>query len=237
MNLTVLIPTNKDDFIPRLEKHYSFVDVNLVIVNAPERSVIDIFQNTKIETDYVVFGGDDDLYSPEGLKMAVGFLERNPHFIACHGRGLYVTEKASSPMPFGEILEDTPEERLENFLKNYFVNLFSIHRREVWEKMFPFSKGLPCFTAELFPCCISAVMGRTWSLNIPYLYRELHDKRIKHPDLKDLIQTKEWKDSYQIFRDYFESYDIDNLFQPYLKKCLNKKKPSKLSNFISRLRR
>ena len=113
MNLTIIIPTNKDDFLPRLLRHYKDSGITVLIKNDP-RSITEIFQQTKVDTDYVVFCGDDDFIDQEGAKSCIEFLDNNLEFIACHGTGIYFTEKngsieAVSPMPLWEIIEDTAE--------------------------------------------------------------------------------------------------------------------------------
>ena len=53
---------------------------------------------------------------------------------------------------------------------------------------------------------------------------------------KDLIKTPEWKESYNIFKDYFSTYNIEEYFDFYLNKILNKKRPSIISKVISRIK-
>jgi glycosyltransferase domain-containing protein len=163
------------------------------------------FMGDTADTPYVVFMADDDLIVPEGLAQCVVFLENNPDYVAAHGDalvfvmkegGVYGKIKSTSKYSQRSSTEHKAAERLENYLKNYWVPLFSVHRRIIWQRMYRDIEIIKdkAYT-ELLPSSLSLMLGKHKHLPYLYLMRQAHQQRYFLPNTYDWLMSKSWHGS------------------------------------------
>ena len=142
--LTILIPSlGRKDFINRVIQYYKDYPCTIKIIEDPQKLVKECM-DVEIKTPFVVFMGDDDILIKKALDQCIMFLIYKPYYVACNGNAeLFSVEgdkahgkiKAISPYPMRGLEQNTPEERIKALADNYFVNIFSVHRTEVWKQM------------------------------------------------------------------------------------------------------
>lgn len=165
-----------------------------------------------VSTPYVVFVADDDFLVPNGLEQCIGFLESNQDYNSVHGVANVFTLQASGP--YGKfassynyrlpsIEAETASQRILDHLSDYSVTLFCVHRTEYWKEMFKYAYKLTdkSFRSELLPCCISVIQGKVKQIDCFYLARQNHKTRYELPDIHEWINSLNWQQSYDIFRD------------------------------------
>ena len=165
-----------------------------------------------VQTPYAVFVADDDFLVPKSLSRCMEFLKEHPDYSAAHGDAIQMVVKESleghflqmrtgfSPQPV--IAESSARRRVGELLNRYRVTLFSVHRTEIWEKMYRRIAELSdkSFT-EILPCCLSAVYGKIKALDGLSLVRLEHERRYRLPDYFDWLKKSEWARSYAVFSD------------------------------------
>jgi len=167
--------------------------------------------NGFIRTPFAALAGDDDLLLVEGLRRCADFLKDHPHYAAANGKGCLVVVKGSKV--YGDIqdLDDyplkgveagDPATRLEDFLKDYSVALFSVFRTEIWRRMWADPGGIKDvdFAAELVPNCVGVISGKIKHLNVLYLIRQAHERRYVLPDAYDWVTSPQWQEGYRFFK-------------------------------------
>ena len=166
--------------------------------------------NQAVTTPYATLIADDDFLVPKGVEACVDFLEKKSEYTAAHGAGILFTLKesgaygdmvASSEYKLPVICETAASQRLRQYLKNYSVVLFSIHRSDVWKKMWEVASTIAdtSFSAELLPSCLSAVLGKTAEIDCLYLIRQGHDRRYLLADSYDWLTSPKWQEGYETF--------------------------------------
>lgn len=170
------------------------------------------FMADKVTTKYAVFIADDDFLVPSGIGRCIEFLDTNPDYIAAHGEcivmGLHSINSQSiqysTHCPQPTISELTAVRRLVAHMTNYSVNLFWVHRSEVWRTMFKNAGDITdtAFGAELLPCCLSAILGNTKQLDGLYLIRQDHENRYALPTWFKWITNESWYPNYMAYCDY-----------------------------------
>lgn len=162
-----------------------------------------------VSTPYVVFVADDDFLVPNGLEKCISFLENNQDYNSAHG----IANKFNleSDAPYGKFVNsynyilpsieaETASQRILDYLNNYSVALFCVHRIESWKDMY--SDITPRhFAAEMLPCCLSVIHGKVKQLDCFYLMRQDHIKRFEQPDKKKWMNSPDWDVSYNYFID------------------------------------
>ncbi len=162
------------------------------------------------EEDYVCYIGDDDFQIPQNLTKCAEFLKDHQDYSSTHGRA--VTFKLDENKACGKLVKiatyrqpqveaETAEERLLQYFQNYYVTQFSVHRREQMLKYYESIEEIPdrSFSAELLPCSLSIIDGKSKLLDILSFVRQIHDVRYELPNPFDWITTELWSRSYQIF--------------------------------------
>lgn len=172
--------------------------------------------NEYLRTPYVCLAPDDDFIIPQTIAKCIQFLDSYPDYIAAHGVGAFITNSSGDSEIIDNagyyrqtIIDDvTASTRLRNHLKNYSVNLFSVHRSEIWRKMFistPTPSEWPqccdkSFADELLPCCLSVVYGKIKQIDGLYLIRQVHEERYLLPTWFTWFSNENWRPSYLYFR-------------------------------------
>jgi glycosyltransferase domain-containing protein len=165
----------------------------------------------EVRSPYVAYMGDDDFLIPSGISECIAFLEREPSFVAANGQGWTFEVRAgqahgrfrvyeSYRQP--ELTEDSAQARLDALLADYLVGLFSVHRSEAWKEMWRRSPDVRdrTFSAELLPCCLSAVLGKTKRLDCLYLLRQsVHAAHYVLPRAGDWTASVHWRPSLDTF--------------------------------------
>lgn len=167
--------------------------------------------NNYLTTPYAVFCGDDDFLIPAGLEKCAKFLKNNNNFHAVYGKAiLFWRNNEGTPTNIEcasytsrEILQETPSERLIDYMKNYTVTLFALHKSESWKEMFhsAYSKANIAFSTEIIPCSISAVLGKKKFIETLYLVRECHRGKYMQKSVLEQIIAPEWHDTSNVFCD------------------------------------
>ncbi len=244
--LSIIVPSiGRHDFLNRIQNYYNGSNFNVIIQNYPNKTVKQcmIDGNLKINTPYAVFCGDDDLIIPSGANAAMDFLDTNREYIACNGNAELF--KTHDDTPYGKVAAITPYRllgleydlscnRINVLHQNYFVNIFSIHRTgpwlEMWAKRSDEVEANNSLDTELVPVYLSAFLGKTKHLNIPYLKRQVHARRV--------LVTKDLRPSEQFIKRTLRNYGIDIPDRLPNKKIsfLEQKKNNLLSKFRASIR-
>ena len=161
---------------------------------------------------FAAFIADDDFLVPTALEACAQYLEDHPKYSAAHGLAGLCDLQSSGP--YGEVRSvgqyrqraltgDTATNRLTDYLSNYFVTLFSVHRTEHFREEIAAAALMPDIAfRELLPCCLSVVRGNVAQLPCFYMVRQDHDQRYSLPDIFDWITHHDWLPSYEIFSDH-----------------------------------
>jgi hypothetical protein len=163
-----------------------------------------------VVTPYAATLPDDDFLVPASLDKCVVFLSEHPEYAAAHGVGIgvdldsqgrhgRVTRCRYYAQPVIEA--NNAADRLTAHLENYRVSMFSVHRLDTWRQMLrdvPLQEDAS-FSAEVLPCCHSAVAGKIKQLDCLYVVRQNHILRYELPDAFDWLTTPQWLPSYNVF--------------------------------------
>jgi len=259
MNLSIIVPTkNRYYYLKKLLSYYSKINYegNLVILDSSDLEIkkkvlneINLSNNIRIQyfhdmglpfglikkfineidTKYVVFSGDDDYFTKNGLVQCINFLEKNLNFLGCNGEGISVhssTDKKKIDFILdynqAKIFASSSQERLKKQFSKYKVPIFSIFKLENFKK---FLDPVPA-VQELNSLCpdkaiadeymVETAMvayGNIEKLDFPYLVRHIHkDRNIGNlvPDFKkDWIKSKDYNISVEYF--YKKSSELISL--------------------------
>ena len=165
----------------------------------------------EINTAYVTSIPDDDFLIPSGISKCMDFLNVYPDYVAAHGVGVILSSFLRSPQsveyvsyyPQPVVSEATAVKRLNAYLANYTVSMFSVHRTKVWQAMFKNGEDIVdrAFGHELLQCCLSVILGKIKQLDGLYLIRQDHENRHLLPNWFEWITNEAWYPSYSTFRD------------------------------------
>lgn len=174
--------------------------------------------NREISTDYAVYIADDDFLVPNAISGCIGFLDTHHDYVAAHGIGVLIGSHTgdantieSASFYRQPILEEaTASRRFCSHLQNNTVSHFSVHRTEIWRKIFENtpepSRHPRCsdktFGDEMLQCGLSAVYGKIKQLDQLYLVRQIHSARYRQSEWLDWIINENWYPSYVYFRDH-----------------------------------
>lgn len=211
-----------------------------------------VAMNARLTTSYVCLIPDDDFLVPRTAARCIQFLEGHPDYVAAHGLGVLISSASGESRKIEgagfyrqTIIEDAAAStRLAKHLGCYSVNLFSVHRTEIWRRMFvdPIAPSSPplctdsAFRDELLPCCLSVVYGKIKQVEGLYLVRQVHDGRYLLPSWFSWLTNENWNPSYKHFRDCLSNailsqegiaapaaeYVVDTAFSAYLRRTVTK---------------
>jgi glycosyltransferase domain-containing protein len=173
----------------------------------------------KVKTDYVVFSGDDDYFTPSGIKSCIDFLNNNNSYIGCTGKGISVHSSINNKkIDFilnykqAKIYGKSSIDRISHQFENYKVPIFSIYRSQEFVKFLvpvpsaeDFKKICPdkAIADEYMIEAAMVAYGKIEKLKLPYLVRHIHiDRNIGNmvPDFKkDWIKSKNYLQSKNYF--------------------------------------
>ena len=174
-----------------------------------------------VETNYVLFSGDDDYFTSSGMKACLEFLNNNLSFIGCTGKGISVhslisNKKINFILNYNQakIHDNTSIDRISSLFKEYKVPIFSIYRTKQFEKFLDpvpsaenFEKVCPdkAIADEFIIEGAMAAYGKIEHLDCKYLVRHIHkDRNIGNmvPDFRsDWIISKNYTQSINYFFD------------------------------------
>ena len=164
-----------------------------------------------VEEPYAAFVGDDDFLVPQTLGKCAQFLKLHPEFGTAHGvftlcnlesSGAYGNMVLSRYYKQEALEQDSARRRLTDYLGNYWVTLFSVHRTQSFLMEMDVAKNIPCKSfRELLPCCLAVVRGKSKQLNFLHAVRQAHEQRYLLPDPFDWVTSVDWSPSYSAFRD------------------------------------
>jgi len=166
----------------------------------------------RLKTPYAAIILDDDFIITKTLDKYIDFLKSNPDYSAVCGNALLFSLKNpgaygdflnAGPYPQPEVEAESASQRLVDHLSNYKVSLFSIHRREIWQKMFKniIQSSERAFTSEVIACSLSVVYGKIKHFDDLYLVRQHHNQRFFHKDIYDWLTEDDWLSCYKVFHD------------------------------------
>lgn len=145
-----------------------------------------------VKTPYSCFAADDDLVTEHGLRQALGFLDMNHDYVACHGQAISFAAIEELPSPkflwkfepdAHSVENDDVTMRVLEHTKNYFPTIYSVQR---YEQKYSTFKGISQFTnderfAELLPSVLLVIEGKIKALDILYSVREHFTSRASKP--------------------------------------------------------
>ena len=168
-----------------------------------------------VDTDYCIFSGDDDILIPENLYKAAGILDKEQVFIAVNGirieivldsDGAYGNPIATEYLTPPDISAETGLERWIAYLNNGNCLLYSLHRKEIWEKMYADVNIIPNrkIGSELYPCSVSAISGKIHNLDcLTTIFHRIHGQAFapSHTgNTYNLIMDSDWSSSIAVFQ-------------------------------------
>lgn len=172
-----------------------------------------------VKTDYVVFSGDDDYFTPSGIKSCIDFLNNNHSYIGCTGKGISVHSSINNKkIDFilnykqAKIYGKSSIDRISYQFENYKVPIFSIFRSQEFVKFLEpvpsaedFKKVCPdkAIADEYIIEAAMVVYGNIEKLKLLYLVRHIHkDRNVGNmvPDYKrDWIKSQNYLKSKNYF--------------------------------------
>ncbi|MCR9203014.1 MAG: TIGR00180 family glycosyltransferase [Halobacteriovoraceae bacterium] len=170
-------------------------------------AVIECLKHSK--ENFSVYNGDDDYLVPEAVSKCADFLKSNPQYSGCHGDAALVTIQdfiqneivGVNPYPLGEVLLESPVDRVLYLMENYFVSIFCIQRKESMLKNYELTAEFDSGNfREITQCLMVCAIGKIKSLSGLYLIRVAHPKRYLLPGFIDWITREDWRQSYLKFR-------------------------------------
>ena len=264
--------SSREDVFQQVSLEIERLKNSLQITHAhlPGRSVAAAVMevNLLIDTPYACLVADDDFIIPSGASRCIEFLESHPDYAAAHGVGVLIISTSgrhneiSSASLYSQAVreESLATERIQAHLESYLVSLFSVHRTELWRKMF-INTPVPAmsvsisdktFADELLPCCLSVVLGKVGQVDGLYLVRQVHEQRYLLPGWFAWITNERWYGSYHYFRDQLvqaicskQSLSnemagslVDSAFQAYLKNTVARRSsaPNRLRSVARNIR-
>tara|TARA_B100000989_G_scaffold299044_1_gene292457 strand:+ start:16588 stop:17547 length:960 start_codon:yes stop_codon:yes gene_type:complete len=161
---------------------------------------IEICQQTlakEVKEDFIVFSGDDDFFIPNSLQKSIEFLKLNQDYSVCHGNSYifkvkndYLYGKISyvSKYKLNQVEHKDPNDRFLSLLNNYWVSIFSVHRTSEYLLDLQLMQNISLeFFREKVLSMSSLIRGKSKSLNINYLYRQVHNRRYANPKIMNLV--------------------------------------------------
>lgn len=205
--VSIIIPTHKRPRqLTRLLDYYSNYDYPIYVVDSSPQKFQDLkrfgkvryfyYKNwpyakklavvyPKIKTKYVVFCGDDDFITNEGIKTCVKFLEKHPNYSSAHGHYLYFEDQKKSGVKIepwylysigAAINSSTPSERLNQLMNHYMQLLYSTTRTKDVREAFNYIKKHKEITndnlIELLQAIVLCINGKSKILPVLYAIRE-----------------------------------------------------------------
>ena len=165
--LTIIIPTyQRHDFMVRSMRYWSGKGINVIYIDGSKTILsesvlngmdknIKYIHNPKpvydrqlsainlFNTEYVMWGCDDEFYIPSALAACVAKLSSDPEIVACCGRALGIDWRNNKVVGYNEypklknlnLNEENPIERLKKHFSNYVPgHFFSVCRSDVFKK-------------------------------------------------------------------------------------------------------
>ncbi len=163
-----------------------------------------------VQEPYAVVSGDDDLLVPDSLSMCEKFLADNPDYSSAHGNSIMVSvvEKAYTTDVLatweyflGDNELESAADRLEKYLKNYWVVQFSLQRTPAFQEAMDNIELLtdPSFT-EILCNCVSVTHGKSKKIDVLYLIRQVHSQRGILKSGAEWVLSPEFQMSLKVFR-------------------------------------
>ena len=202
-NLTIIIPTyNRQAFALRSIEYWSDTNVKLVVIDGTEKSIDSVIVNQfkpnikyihgpasyykrmlsaidLVETEYVLWGCDDEFYIPSALNACIKKLSLDPELVTCGGRSALFDWKNNLVTGFDvypklknlNFLDSVPADRIKRHFSNYVpAHVYSVTRTKIRKIVMQeiFSKEYYCYAiSELQLEFLMAYAGKT--LIIPEL--------------------------------------------------------------------
>lgn len=151
----------------------------------------------KVNSDFIVFSGDDDFFIPSGLEKCINFLGQNSEYSVCHGNSFIFNLKDNllsgrinylANYTLKKVSEDDSYERFNNILNDYWVSIFSVHRTDEFLLDLELMKNIKLeFFREKVLSMSSIIRGKSKLLDTNYLYRQVHNKRYSNPKINKLV--------------------------------------------------
>ena len=268
MDISIVVPTkNRLEYITKLINYYDSVNYSgtLIIVDSSDDEISiktgQLIKNKKklninyikykaneiaakakicsqLKTKYTIQAGDDDYYSPQGLKEIISFLDNNTDYVSASGYGYvvgydlhknkiggiskYITKSSSQETSVGRIKEMQfhgevadyivcKTEIFQKILQNQWCNsnLSTVLIRQYWE-----------YTFKLY----SFLYGKSKVLDIFFLVRFIIPNNTS--SLNPTFKRVYLKDKKSFFKAYF--YVIKKL----VKACKNFKEDNTQATFL-----
>lgn len=144
------------------------------------------FLSKKIKTTYSVCIADGGLILLNGIKNCLNLIESDPEIVAVSGNTFLFSLNdvgalkwlANYPMPhFNEV---TPDERFHAICRDYKVPMYCIMRSSAWAEIWQNTHTIneQAFAAEIIPAMRLSLRGKILNINVPYLLREIHARRV-----------------------------------------------------------
>jgi len=160
-----------------------------------------------VRTKYVAFIADDDYLIHSNFAECVDFLEKNPDYSCAHGLGVilwlkkdgvYGEIKAAISYKMPVIEDGTAVERYLHLNRSFNTGIFSVHRTDVWEKMWEESEKVVdrSLGEEVLACSIAAIRGKVKQIDKLYLVRQDHESRYLLSGPYEWITSKIWHSSW-----------------------------------------
>lgn len=170
-----------------------------------------------VKEDFCAYTADDDLIFTSNINKYIEFLTKNLSYRTCSGSAFIF--KTHNNRPYGKInfLErywkrniknsENKIDRLFNFILNYWVTEFSVHRTFEYIEDFDFSEKIKSrHWGEFLTSTFVAVRGKHKIFNEIYLARQVHDNRYIIPKSnKDENFKKSFDEFLKIITKTFEN--------------------------------
>ena len=174
-----------------------------------------------VKENFCAYSADDDLIFTRNIEKYINFLKKNKSFRTCSGYGFIFKTKNNKAIDkigfLGEYWQrknlnsEKKVNRLFNFLINYWVTEFAIHRTKEYIEDFNYSEKVKSrYWGEILTSTFVAIRGYHKTFDDLYLARHVHDNRYIMPTFE---KDKNFQRSYEEYNNIiFNEFKNDNDF-------------------------
>lgn len=209
----VIFTFNRPEYVMRTILYWSKKNVNVLIMDGSNKPLDELYiknfnQKTKyiyypsslcdrieksldlFDTEFVLFHGDDEFFSPEAIESCIKELEKDKELVSCMGHCIMFEEtnetlmarKHYSNLIGYKIYENSPIERMVKHMENYEQStIYGITRTNVWKNAMKLvsNQKLSVFAIEeyIFEMAV-AFMGKSKVIPVLYWFRSNENSSI-----------------------------------------------------------
>jgi len=138
---------------------------------------------SSVDSEYVLFMGDDDFVFPEAMVKCVEFLDKHKDYTVAHGRSyLFTAEdsgraggiKSIEEYPQAALVSEHPEKRFKAHMRNWTTSAYSVQRTKNMKEIFAFHRlfNNDIRLMEIHWYATNVIRGKVAKLDLAYMFRQ-----------------------------------------------------------------